>query len=279
MEVAMSLLLAVAAYIATGCVVGYLAGLFGVGGGIVIVPVLAFLFHAMGFPQESIMQLAIGTSMATVTVTAVLSTYSHHQNGNVDWRMVKSISPIVVIGSIVGAVLETYVSHRALMAGVVLFELGVAGLFLFEIFLAKAIIDPQPDRLPKSKVVILGGSWIISVVSSVVGIAGGTLFVPFLNGCALTMRRAMGTATALGAPIGLAAAGTYLVSGLLSHNVLPVHCLGYIYVPAFIGCIAGGVWTTRHGINLAKRMDVRVLKLAFSVVLLLAAGKMVAGML
>jgi uncharacterized membrane protein YfcA len=270
----MNVLVNLLVYLGTGCAAGYLAGLFGVGGGIIIVPVLTFVFEAMGFPRELYMQLTIGTSMATVTVTAVMSAHTHHRNGNVDWRRVRFLLPMVLAGVIAGALVGASISRRALMMSVLAFELGVAGLFLYQTTLAKAKKAPEVERpLRLSAAPLLGVSAVLGAISSVVGIAGGTLFVPFLNFAGMGMRRAIGTAAALGIPVGLAAATVYLATGLAAGKPLPPYCAGYVYLPAFCGCVVGGLWTTRHGATLAKKMNVRGLKLAFALVLLAAASK------
>jgi len=264
-------------YLVTGCAAGYLAGLFGVGGGIIIVPVLTFLFEGMKFPRELYVQLAVGTSMATVTVTAVFSARTHHRNGNVDWRRVRSLLPVVVVGVVVGALVGASVSRRVLMASVVAFEIGVASLFLYQTTLGNGSASER-ERPVTSGPKMLGVAAVLGALSSVVGIAGGTLFVPFLNLCGMGLRRAIGTAAALGVPIGLAAAVVYLVAGLASGRNLPPFSAGYIYLPAFAGCIAGGIYTSRHGANIAKRLNVRGLKFAFALVLLAAAAKMALGL-
>jgi uncharacterized protein len=266
-------LLSLVVYLGTGCAAGYLAGLFGVGGGIIIVPVLTFVFEALRFPRDQYMQLTIGTSMATVTVTAIMSAHTHHRNGNVDWRRVRFLLPMVMVGVIVGALVGASISRRALMASVLAFELGVAGLFLYQTILARTKKAPEVERPMLPAAPLLGVSAILGAISSIVGIAGGTLFVPFLNFAGMGLRRAIGTAAALGIPVGLAAATVYLATGLAAGKPLPAYCAGYVYLPAFFGCVVGGVWTTRHGADLAKRMNVRGLKFAFALVLLAAATK------
>jgi uncharacterized protein len=270
----MSVATSLSIYLVTGCAAGYLAGLFGVGGGIIIVPVLTFLFEGMKLPRELYAQLAVGTSMATVTVTAVFSARTHHRNGNVDWRRVKALLPVVVLGVVAGAIIGASVSRRVLMASVLAFEIGVAALFLYETTLGRGRSGLERDRPVASGPALLGVAALLGAISSIVGIAGGTLFVPFLDLCGMGLRRAIGTAAALGVPVGLAAATVYLVAGLTSGKPLPPYSAGYIYLPAFAGCIAGGIFTSRHGANLGKRLDVRGLKIAFALVLLVAATKM-----
>jgi uncharacterized membrane protein YfcA len=270
----LSLPATLAIYLVTGCAAGYLAGLFGVGGGIVIVPVLTFLFEAARFPPAVYAQLAVGTSMATVTVTAVFSARTHHRNGNVDWGRVKALLPPVVVGVVAGALVGASVSRRVLMASVLAFEVGVAGLFLYETTLGRGRAAAERERPVAEGAWVLAVTTLLGAISSVVGIAGGTLFVPFLNLSGMGLRRAIGTAAALGVPIGLAATVVYLAAGLASGRPLPPLSLGYVYLPAFAGCIVGGVYTSKHGANLGKRLDVRRLKIAFALVLLAAAVKM-----
>jgi uncharacterized membrane protein YfcA len=271
-----SLVFAVLVYLVTGCAAGYLAGLFGVGGGIIIVPVLTLVFEGMHFPRELTVQLAVGTSMATVTVTAIFSARTHHRNGNVDWGRMWMLMPVVLVGVVAGALVGASVPRRVLMACVLAFELAVAGLFLYETTLGRARAAARPERElpPRPSAAQLAVATVLGAVSSVVGIAGGTLFVPYLNLGGMGMRRAIGTAAALGVPIGLVAAVVYLITGLAAHRPLPPYSAGYIYLPAFAGCIVGGVWTSRHGANIGKRLDVRGLKIAFALVLLVAATKM-----
>jgi uncharacterized membrane protein YfcA len=276
----MSLPIALAIYLATGCAAGYLAGLFGVGGGIIIVPVLNFLFERLGFPPELHARLAVGTSMAIVTVTAIFSARTHDRNGNVDWPRVRSLLPVVVLGVLAGALVGASVSRRVLVLSVLTFEIGVAGLFIYETTLGSNATrtTPEPSRRQRSGVAVIGLGTLLAAVSSIVGIAGGTLFVPFLNLGGMGMRRAIGTAAALGVPIGLVAAEVYLITGLAAGTSLPAHCAGYIYLPAFIGCSLGGTFTSRHGANLGKKLNVRGLKLAFALVLLAAATRMALGL-
>jgi uncharacterized membrane protein YfcA len=265
------------AYLATGCAAGYLAGLFGVGGGIVVVPVLVFMFEWMGFPPDVIMQLAIGTSMATVAVTAVFSARTHHCNGNVDWHRVKLLMPVVLIGVITGAFIGAYVSRNVLAGSVVAFEIIVAGWFIYETIFHDPKANLKREPAPVSSFPVMGISSLLGAVSSVVGIAGGTLFVPLFNFCGVAMRQAIGTAAIpTGTPS--AAAVVYLFTGVTAPR-LPAYSAGYVYLPAFVGCVMGSIWTTKHGADLAKKMNVRNLKLAFALVLLVAAGKMLWGLL
>ena len=261
-------------YLITGCAAGYLAGLFGVGGGIIIVPILVILFKASGVSPTILMPLAIGTSMAVVSVTSLMGARAHHANGNVDWKNAKQLLPVILLGVVAGALLGSYIPHGFLTGCVIAFELGVAALFL-----SQAVRKSGHDEVPSPKTAMpqarmLAISSILGLVSSVVGIAGGTLFVPFLSFCGVGLRKAIGTATALGAPLSLVAAFVYVMTGSLGSNPLPPYSLGYVYLPAFLGCVVGGIWTTKHGAMLGLKLRLRMLKLSFALILLGAAGKM-----
>ncbi len=275
----MLLLATLGAYILTGCAAGYLAGLFGVGGGIVIVPVLVFMFEWMGLPRAVIMQLSVGTSMAAVAVTAVWSARTHHRNGNVDWGQVRRFMPLVLVGVVTGALIGARVSRNVLASMVVAFELVVAGWFFDEARESK----PDQENAPRRRSLRGGPLAVLTVlfgaVSSMVGIAGGTLFVPLFNFTGMGLRRAIGTAAALGIPVGAVAATVYLVTGMRQGHDLPPHSAGYVYLPAFFGCVIGSLSTTKNGAELAKRMNLRALKRAFAWVLLVTAAKMSYSML
>ncbi len=260
-------------YLITGCAAGYLAGLFGVGGGIIIVPILVILFKASGISPAVLMPLAIGTSMAVVSVTSLMGARAHHANGNVDWESARQLLPVVLLGVVAGALLGSYIPHGFLTGCVISFELGVAALFLSQAVRKSGHEEAIPKvAMPQARMLAISG--ILGLVSSVVGIAGGTLFVPFLSFCGVGLRKAIGTATALGAPLSLVAAFVYVMTGSLGSKALPPYSLGYVYLPAFLGCVLGGIWTTKHGAMLGLKLRLRMLKLSFALILLGAAGKM-----
>ncbi len=261
-------------YLITGCAAGYLAGLFGVGGGIIIVPILVILFKASGIPPTILMPLAIGTSMAVVSVTSLMGARAHHANGNVDWTNAKQLLPVVLLGVVAGALLGSYIPRAFLAGCVIAFEVGVAALFLSQAVRKSGHEDGPSTNIAMPPARMLAMSSILGLVSSVVGIAGGTLFVPFLSFCGIGLRKAIGTATAIGAPLSLVAAFVYVMTGSLGSKSLPPYSLGYVYLPAFLGCVIGGIWTTRHGAMLGLKLRLRMLKVAFALILLGAAGKM-----
>lgn len=270
----MTVLFHLLVYLVTGSIAGYLAGLFGVGGGIIIVPVLVILFKATGISPAVIMPLAIGTSMAVVSVTSLLGAHAHYSNANVDWTTAKLLLPVVLFGVVIGALLGSYIARDVLVWCVIAFELSVATMFVIQVLHREGHGEGAVPKkaLPHTAMLAISGT--LGLVSSVVGIAGGTLFVPFLGFCGVGMRKAIGTATTLGAPLSLVAACVYLLTGLLGNKQLPSYSMGFIYLPAFLGCVAGGIWTARHGASLGLKLNLRWLKLAFALILFGAAGKM-----
>ncbi len=259
-------------YVLTGCAAGYLAGLFGVGGGIIIVPVLVMLFKASGISQEVFMPLAIGTSMSVVSVTSLMGARAHHANGNVDWGNAKALLPAILAGVMAGSLLGAHAPRSVLGGLVVAFELCMSLMFITQVARSGQEDGSGNREWPRSWMLVV--SALLGSVSSVVGIAGGTLFVPFLNFLGVNLRKAIGTATAMGAPLSLVAAFVYMLAGSVGHKPLPPYSIGFIYLPAFLGCVVGGIWTTKHGAALGLRLNLRMLKLAFALILLIAAGKM-----
>jgi uncharacterized membrane protein YfcA len=267
-------LASIAIYLIAGVAGGYLAGMFGVGGGIILVPILSFLFHAHGFADSVVMPLAVGTAMASICVTSLQSARAHGRHGNVDWQAARRLLPMVMVGSAIGAYIGASISHQALKLCVILFELCICALFarqaIFNIATSEqhAVSRPIPPTAKGLVAIVIGA------VSSVVGIGGGTMFVPFLSFTGTPMRKAIGTASALGIPIAVVATAVYIVNGLQSDSLLPNAAWGYIYIPAFLGCLPGGLFAARHGAALAKRLNLRALKGAFAVILFIAALKM-----
>lgn len=235
-------------------------------------PILAILFKATGISPEVLMPLAIGTSMAIVSVTSVMGARAHDANGNVDWGNAKLLLPAVMLGVVAGALLGSRASRGILAGCVVTFELGVALLFLVQVMHSRHEESPRMRELPRSRMLLI--SAVLGSVSSVVGIAGGTLFVPFLNFSGVGLRKAIGTATAMGAPLSLVAAFVYMLTGSMGNRPLPPYSIGFIYFPAFLGCVVGGIWTAKHGAKLGLKLNLRMLKLAFALILLGAAVKM-----
>lgn len=254
-------------YISVGLIAGVLAGLLGVGGGLVIVPMLVFCFTKQGMPNELIMHLSLGTSMASIVFTSVSSFMSHHRHGAVEWAIVKRIVPGILVGTFFGS----YIASR-LSTG---FLKGFFCFFLYYVA-TQMILDkkPRPSRDFPGNAGMFGVGSTIGIVSSLVGIGGGSLSVPFMLWCNLAAHRAIGTSAAIGFPIAIAGSIGYIVNGLREIN-LPEYSTGYVYLPALMFIVCASVITAPLGARLAHSLPVSKLKKIFALLLYIVATKMV----
>ena len=255
-----------AAYLLLGAAVGLFGGMFGIGGGTLLVPVLLFLFDAQHFPAENAMHLALGTSMATILFTALASMRKHHQHGAVNWRVVRGITPGILIGTALGAAVASAISPRMLGVIFAFFVLVAAMQILFD-------VRPHASRqLPGTAGLTLTGVF-TGWLSTLVSIGGGTIVVPFLIWCNVPLRHAIGTSAAVGFPVAVGGTLGYIVVGMhLEH--LPAPHLGYVFLPALLGTAIASVITAPIGAKAAHHMPVAVLRKLFAVLLLALAVKL-----
>lgn len=255
-----------AAYGALGLVVGFVAGLLGVGGGLLIVPILIMLLHAQGLGAGIEPQLALGTSLASILFTSLSSVRAHHRHGAVEWPLVWRIAPGIVAGALAGALLAALVSAWVLKLFFVAFLFYAATQMWLD-------FKPAPHRaLPgRAGTTIAGG--VIGAVSSWVGIGGGTLSVPFMLWHNVSLHRAIATSAAIGFPIAVAGAAGYVVGGWNAGNA-PAGSFGFVYLPALAGIAVGSVLTAPLGARTAHRLRVRPLKKGFALLLFVLALRM-----
>lgn len=262
---------AFAAYLLTGAGAGFFAGLLGVGGGVIVVPVLGMLFAGFGFPAGEVLHLALGTSMATILFTSLSSLRAHHAHGAVLWPTLRGLTPGVLVGTLLGAQLAARISSRSLAIFFVGFMLFVAVQMLAN------FRPPARRRLP-GRVGLAGAGLLIGAVSSLVAIGGGALTVPFLTWCNVRPHSAIGTSAAVGLPIAAGGSLGYVWSGW-GHAGLPPGSLGFIYLPA-LGCLlVASVTAAPFGARLAHRLPVAALQRIFAGLLVVLAGKMLLGLL
>lgn len=240
----------------TGAAAGVLAGLFGVGGGLIMVPALAFVLPHQGVAPEVVMQVAIGTSLAVISVTSMSSTLAHHRRGGVLWPALRLIAPGLAVGALAGALaahaLPGLVLQRIVGTGAVLVAL--------QMFLD---LQPRSARSLPGAPGLFGAGAVIGALSSLIGIGGGSLTVPFLSWRGVAMRQAVGTAAACGVPIAWAGAAGFTATGWDVAGRAGLS-LGYVSVSAFAGLALASVLTAPLGARLAHHLPPRVLKRAFA---------------
>lgn len=257
-------------YFALGAFAGILAGLLGVGGGIIIVPVLVFLFTAQGIPAPIILHMALGTSLASIMFTSVSSLRAHHSREAVNWDVFRRITPGILVGTFGGSWVAAQLSSRFLKEFFVFFLYYVALQMLLN-------VRPTPSRKLPGAAGMFGTGILIGGTSSLVGIGGGSMSVPFLIWCNVAMHTAIGTSAAIGFPIAFAGAAGYIVNGL-NEPALPPLSLGFVYFPALFCISMASIITAPLGAKLAHSLPVPRLKKAFAFLLLVMGTKMLAGL-
>ncbi|WP_372987224.1 sulfite exporter TauE/SafE family protein [Marinobacter sp.] len=256
----MTLVTVFASYLALGALAGTMAGLFGIGGGLVIVPVLIFSFEIQGISPDISAHLAVGTSLATIVFTSLSSIRSHHKHQAVRWDIFRLMTVGIVGGAVLGAWTAAFMSGDMLQLVIGVFVMLVAIKMILE-------VNPKPGRDVPGPVGlgVVGGG--VGWASAIFGIGGGTLTVPYLSWCNVRMQNTVATSAAIGLPIALAGAIGNIWTGW-GHADLPEFSLGFIYLPALLGIILTSVFFARIGANLAHKLNAKVLKRIFAMMLL-----------
>ena len=256
-------------YLTLGLFAGVMAGLLGVGGGLIIVPTLAWIFHHQQVDDAIVMHLAIGTSLATIVVTSISSVRAHHRRGAVLWPIFWRLTPGIVVGAWLGAAIADALPSAVLSKVFAVFVLTVAAQMGFG-------AKPAPHReLPGTTGMLTAGG-VIGAVSAIVGIGGGSLTVPFLSWCNTAIRQAVATSSACGLPIALAGALGFVVTGLNAAG-RPDWSLGYVYGPALVGITLTSMLSAPLGAKLAHTLPTEMLKKVFAAFLTLVGVKMLLG--
>jgi uncharacterized membrane protein YfcA len=258
------------AYFAIGLIVGFLAGLLGIGGGALMVPMLVFVFTAQSLPPEHLLHIALGTSMATIVFTSLSSMRAHHGHGAVDWRIARALAPGMLAGSFGAALLAGLIPTRplAMMFTALVFFVGT-----------QLLLDLRPKNtreLPGKAGIFVAGA-LIGGVSSLAAAGGAFLAIPFLAWCNVPLRRAIGTASATGFPIALAGSAGYMVQGWHAAG-LPEASLGYVYLPALGLVVVMSMFAAPYGARLAHRLPVKRLRMVFALMFYALALRMLAGL-
>ncbi len=254
----------------SGAVAGTLAGLLGIGGGVIIVPIVTLLFEGHGIPHGLAIKLALGTSLATIVVTAMSSIYTHHRKGAVDWGLFRVMGPAVFIGSLIGAWLADLIPGDALYIAFIV--------FLFAVSAQMAISRVSAHRGLPGQRGLATASTLVGIVSALMGIGGGAMHVPFLSYCGVPVKRAIATAAAVGLPLAVSATIGYIIGGL-DETGIPPGSVGYVNLPVFGGVVAASLVFAPLGATLAHKLPDVLLRRMFAVFLFLLASRMTYNLL
>ncbi len=263
-------------YPLAGVVTGMMAGLLGLGGGIIVVPLLATLFPLLGIDPALSVHLAVGTSTATIIATATVSTRAHfkRRNTNTLWHLGWKLWPGIIIGAILGAVIAAHLSskHLSLLFGFIVLLLAIRVIFI------RNQVDESANEIenwqipPQFFLTLI--TMIIGGLSSLLGMGGGVFMVPLLQQFRLPIRYAVAMSAACGLPIAVVGTLSYMIMGY--HETLNLSgSTGYVYWPAFIGIIITSMIFAPLGVKLAHRLPVRALRLIFIIYLLVVGLKMI----
>ena len=250
-----------------GSISGFLAGLLGIGGGMILVPFMILVFNHLGFSQEVIVHMAIATGMCTILFTTSSAIWAHHKHGSIDWRLVAALSPGMIFGGLIG--------------GSELFEaLKTSWLSLFfAVFIVYTSIQMLLNKKPKAGRDLPGALGLFSfggfagALASLVGAGGAFITVPFMLWCNVKPHTAMATSSGLGLPVAAAATLGYMYGSWGNPN-LPAGSMGFVYLPAVACIVVVSIFTAPFGAKLARKLDVAQLKRVFGVMLLLLAAFM-----
>ncbi|WP_332604225.1 sulfite exporter TauE/SafE family protein [Acinetobacter sp. ESBL14] len=245
-------------YLLIGAIAGFAAGLFGVGGGLIIVPILYIVFTQMNYDPNVIMHIAVGTSLATIIVTSISSVMAHHKKGAVLWPVFRNLAPGLVLGSFLGAGVADLMSGQHLQLVIGVFAVWMA----YKMFRgANAVVDPN-RHLPSAALQLATGGG-FGVASAIFGIGGGSLTVPYLNRHGVVMQKAVATSAACGLPIAVAGALGFMWFGAKEQIEVP-NTIGYVHIYAFLGISVMSFITAKFGAKVAHRLSPAMLKKCFA---------------
>lgn len=245
-------------YLWIGAMAGFAAGLFGVGGGLIIVPILYIVFTKLNYDPSVIMHLALGTSLATIIVTSISSVSAHHKRGAVLWQVFRNLAPGLALGAFLGAGIADYFSGQGLQLLIGFFAVWVAyGMF----FGASKSVDVTQSLPSNTKQMLAGGG--IGFASAIFGIGGGSLTVPYLLRHGVVIQKAVATSAAGGLPIAVAGAIGFMWFGSNTAVKVP-HSIGYVHIYAFIGISVMSFITAKLGAKVAHKLSAAMLKKCFA---------------
>ncbi len=244
-------------FLLLGAFSGFVAGLLGIGGGLIIVPVLLYLL-APSIDQSILMHTSIGTALAAIVFTSISSLYAHHRHGAILWRNFVRLTPTILLGSYSGALLANYLSFDFLRIFFAVFEITVALIMWFGVSTSS-----HADHLSRWVWSLAG--YIIGLISAMVGIGGGTMTTPFLVYNNVDIKNAIATSAAVGMPIAIAGSIGFMVAG--SSQALPTGGIGFVNFEALIAIVAASIFFAPLGAKVTHKLDSNKLKKGFSIFL------------
>ena len=229
-----------------GIFAGLVAGMFGVGGGIITVPFFVAFFIQFGFEEEIIIHMAVGTSLGCIVFTGISSAYAHSKKNAISYNFLKPLASGIVIGAFLGALFAVQLNGNLLKTIIGIFALLIA----IQMSVSKDIKLKPRNQINKEPYFVGSG---IGFLSSILGIGGGIFSVPYLKASGLPMTSSVGTSAACGIPIAVFGTLGYLI-------LLPPFALGYIYLPAAIGISLTSILGAKYGANIAHHVSEKMLK-------------------
>ncbi len=250
-----------------GMVVGFFAGLLGIGGGAIMVPALTTYFLWQGFDPAVVVHLALATSMSCIVINAIISIRTHQQHQAVIWSITAKISPAVLIGSALATYFVVQISSKTIALIFMLLMLAVA----LQMMIGFKPRSKASLEISSFEVVPVG--FLIGFLSALIAIGGGSLTVPYLTWHQINIKKAIATAASIGLPLAMAGCFVYVIKGI-GHTNLPDQVMGYIYWPATLAISIGSLITTSLGAHLTHRLPVQLLKRVFAALIVLLAIRM-----
>jgi len=247
-----------------GIATGFLAGLLGIGGGMLMVPFITIILTSEGYPPDYTVKMAVATSLATICFTSLSSVRAHHRRGAVRWPIVALLAPGILLGSLLGAQVAVALPGKALST---LFAVFVA-FSATQMFLNRR---PKPTRTLPGRLGTFGMGGLIGLLSSLVGAGGAFISVPFMTWCNVKIHDAVGTSAALGFPIAFAGTLGYIWAGQ-GLPQMPPGSVGYLYLPGLVVISLASVAMAPLGARTAHRMDIQPLRRLFAIVLYILAA-------
>lgn len=257
---------AILAYLGCGAVVGILAGLLGVGGGTIVVPILLLVFPWQGVAPQYVQQLALGTSLASIMFTSLSSARAQNKRGAIIWKIFWEITPGILAGTFFGGLIATRLPTMFLKIFFICFLFAIAAQMI-------SSYRPAGSRHMPGFIGTACAGGVIGLLSSFVGIGGGSLSVPFMTYCNVEIHKAIGTSSAIGFPIAVAGALGYVVGGWGLPG-LPADALGFVSLWALFGIAAASCLTAPLGVRLSHSLPTNKLKKFFAYFLIVIGLKM-----